>query len=292
MKNIINYYYDLMIGEFRKSDENYSFSIDSVKYLFLPYYGNVDKLYKTYLLLISNNKYCHEIMVNKKNSIISFYDNKPYLLLKKNFYSKDILKLNDIINYNALVYGEYELNWKELWKDKIDYYEYQMSQLGYKYKYLKESLSYYIGLSECAIAILNYAKLDKLKYSISHNRIQYKETIDNLFDPTNIIIDNRVRDIAEYLKINYINENIKINDVFSYLDNLNFDYNESLLFLSRLMYPSYYFDIYDKIIQEKLSEEKINYIIKKNTQYEVFLKKVYSYVRNRYRIPEIEWLES
>jgi len=292
MKNIINYYYDLMIGEFRKSDENYSFSIDSVKYLFLPYYGNVDKLYKTYLLLISNNKYCHEIMVNKKNSIITFYDNKPYLLLKKNFYSKDILKLNDIINYNALVYGEYELNWKELWKDKIDYYEYQMSQLGYKYKYLKESLSYYIGLSECAIAILNYAKLDKLKYSISHNRIQYKETIDNLFDPTNIIIDNRVRDIAEYLKINYINENIKINDVFSYLDNLNFDYNESLLFLSRLMYPSYYFDIYDKIIQEKLSEEKINYIIKKNTQYEVFLKKVYSYVRNRYRIPEIEWLES
>lgn len=292
MKNIINYYYNIIVGEFKKTEENFTFSIDNVRYVFSPYYGDIDKLYKIYLLLIKNNKYCHEIVINKKNSIITLYENKPYLLLKKNLNSKEMLKFNDIIDYDSIVYGEYELNWKQLWKEKIDYYEYQISQFGLKYKELKESLNYYIGLSECAINLFNYIKTDKLKYSISHNRINYKETLDNFLNPTNIIIDNRVRDISEYFKINYINENINMDNIYNILNIMNFDYNEILLFLSRLIYPSYYFDMYDKIIQEKISEERINLIIKKNTQYEVFLKKVYHYIKTRYRIPEIEWLEN
>lgn len=291
MKNIISYYYGLMISEFRKKDESFYFSIDNIKYEFVVYYGNIDKLYKIYSLLIGSNKYCHEIIINTKNSIITFYDNKPYLLLKKNFYSNNIIKIIDIINYDILIYGSYELNWKELWKDKIDYYEYQITQYGLKYKKIKESLSYYIGLSECAINLLNYVKKDKLKYFISHNRIKYNETMDEFLNPTNIIIDSRVRDISEYFKSNYINDNIEIDEVIDFLDRSNFDYTESLLFLSRLIYPSYYFDVYDKIIQEKISEEKIDFITKKNTHYEVFLKKIYIYLKNKYKIPEVEWLE-
>ena len=60
--------------------------------------------------------------------------------------------------------------------------------------------------------------------------------------------------------------------------------------MARLLYPSYYFDMYDEIIQDKLSEDKIDVYIKKNLNYETFLKQVYGYLKNRHNIPEIEWL--
>ena len=49
--------------------------------------------------------------------------------------------------------------------------------------------------------------------------------------------------------------------------------------------------MYDKIIQEKISEEKIEYYTKKNESYESFLKTIYNYFKINYKIPEIEWLE-
>ena len=65
-----------------------------------------------------------------------------------------------------------------------------------------------------------------------------------------------------------------------------------LLFFARLLYPSYYFDVYDDIIQEKVNEESIKKYIEKNISYEIFLKDIYKYVKLKYRMPEIEWLEN
>lgn len=292
MKNLINYYYNLSVTEFRKIDDSFNFSVENTKYSFVLYEGDVNFLYKIYMILKNNNIYCHELIVNNRNSLVTFYDGKNYILLKKMPCLTKFVTLDDILNYNVLIYKMHEFNWKELWKDKIDYYEYQISQIGLKYKLLKDSLSYYIGLSETAINMLNYINKEKINnYSyICHKRINYREELDTFLDPTNIIIDNRVRDISEYFKINYINENIKIDEIFNYLNDMNFTYDESILFLSRLIYPSYYFDLYDKIIQEKIREEKVMFYIKKNSYYEDFLKKIYNYLRLRYKIPEIEWL--
>lgn len=292
MKNLINYYYNLLITEFRKIEDYFIFEIDGVKYEFLPFDGDVNKLYKTYILLNNNRKYCHQIIANKDNSIITFYQNKPYILFKKNICLKDKVNMEEILNYDIPIYEKYEFSWKELWKNKIDYYEYQISQLGFKYPIIRESFSYYIGLSESAINILNYLDNNNINCYICHKRIKYKEEMDEFLNPINIIIDNRTRDIAEYFKINYINEAITIEEVLNYLEVFNLDYNESILLLSRLLYPSYYFDIYDKIIQEKISEEKIKFYIEKNVYYETFLKRVYKYLKSKYNIPEIEWLAS
>ena len=76
------------------------------------------------------------------------------------------------------------------------------------------------------------------------------------------------------------------------IEKLQFDDNEIILFLARLLYPSYYFDMYDKIIQEKIREEKINYYVKKNISYEIFLKQIYNYLKQIYKLPQIEWLEN
>ena len=134
--------------------------------------------------------------------------------------------------------------------------------------------------------------INDIKYYVSHRRIGPNEKLDEFFNPLNIVVDNRTRDIAEYIKVNYFNGKIDENEVLNYLDNLNFTYTENLLFFSRLLYPSYYFDIYDQVIQEKISDEKIQFYIKKNTSYEAFLKKIYIYIKNKYKIPEIEWLEN
>ncbi len=291
MKNLINYYYNLLITEFRKIDDYFIFDIDNNRYEFLFFDRDVNKLYRIYNLLISRNKYCHEIIINKDNSIITFYDNKPYILIKKNIYLNSLVTLDEILNYDIKVYDNHKFNWSELWKSKIDYYEYQMNQLGFKYKLLKQSFSYYIGLSETAITLLNYINDDKIDNYICHNRINYKEEMDNFLNPTNIVIDNITRDIAAYFKVNYINELITIDEVINDLNKINLSYNESILLLSRLLYPSYYFDMYDKIIQDKISEEKINYYIEKNVYYETFLKQIYKYLKFRYKIPEIEWME-
>lgn len=291
MKNLINYYYNLLVSDFKKINQRYVFAVEGKNYEFLPFYGDINKFYKLYLTLVNNNKYCHEIVFNKDKNLLTFYDNKPYLLIKKNICIDSRVDINEIINYNIPIYEENGIDWKKLWIEKIDYYEYQMSQLSTKYKVLKKSFDYYIGLSETAISLLNYVNRKDIKFYVCHKRINQNEKLDDFFNPLNIVVDNRTRDVAEYIKINYFNRKITVNDVFSYLDNLHFTYTENLLFLSRLLYPSYYFDIYDQIIQEKLSEEKIDFYIKKNTYYEVFIKKIYIYMKNKYKIPEIEWLE-
>ncbi|MBE5820751.1 MAG: hypothetical protein E7310_08120 [Clostridiales bacterium] len=291
MKNLINYYYNLLITEFKKINESFIFEINGKKYEFIPFYGDVNKFYKNYLVLLNNNKYCHEVIFNKDKSILTFYDNKPYILLKKNISIDKCVDLNEIINYDISIYGQKAPNWKKLWKDKIDYYEYQMSQLAIKYKVLKNSFDYYIGLSETAINLLNYINADYVNFYISHNRINKNEKLDDFFNPINIVVDSRVRDIAEYIKINYFHNLIDTEEILSFLDGLEFDYTESILFLSRLLYPSYYFDVYDQIIQEKLNEDKIKFYIKKASSYEDFLKKIYNYIKNKYKIPQIEWLE-
>ena len=292
MKNLINYYYGILVRDFKKINEKFVFVENNKIYEFFPFYGNANKFYKNYLTLINNNKYCHEVIFNKDKNILTFYDNKPYLLLRKNINIEKKVDIDEIINYDVQVYGNYSLDWKKLWMEKIDYYEYQMSQLGVKYKKLKCSFDYYVGLSENAINLLNYINEKDIKYYICHRRISVNEKLDNFFNPLGIVIDSRVRDIAEYIKMMYFNNDIDIERVKYYIYVLNFDNAESLLFLARMIYPSYYFDMYDQIIQEKINEEKIEIYTKKNVSYETFLRKIYVYIKSKSKIPQIEWLEN
>lgn len=292
MKNLINYYYGLNVDNYKKSNESFIFNINNEKYEFSIFDGDLDNLYKNYSIVLNNNKYCHKIIFNKNQQILTYYNNKPYILLKKDINITKDIDLNEILNYNLPVYNVNDFNWKNFWKAKIDYYEYQISQLAVKYEQIKESFSYYIGLSETAISLLNFINTSEINYCISHKRINIKDKIDSLFNPINLVIDSRVRDVSEYIKMSYFNDQIEKLDIYTVIKKLNLNKTESILFFSRLLYPSYYFDMYDKIIQGKISEEKINNIIKKNNSYEMFLKKVYKYLNKEYKIPNIEWLNN
>lgn len=292
MKNLINYYYNLLIGEFKRVEDCFLFEINNIKYEFIFFDFNIKSIEEIYFSLKNRGIYYHEIVLNRNDSMLTFYDNKPYILLKKHIYIEEQIKFKDIVKYDIPIYNQGIVNWKELWKNKIDYYEYQISQFGFKYKYLSETINYYIGLSESAISLLNFLDGEKVNFYICHRRINCNAIIDDMLNPLNIVFDNRTRDIGEFIKNKYINGIIGLNDIYDYLNSLDLNYNESLLLLARLMYPTYYFDLYDQIIQKKINEEKIEIYTKKNAHYESLLKKIYKYLKFKYKVPEIEWLEN
>ena len=76
------------------------------------------------------------------------------------------------------------------------------------------------------------------------------------------------------------------------MDYASFDKNEYIMLFSRLLFPTYYFDVYDDIINNNLKEEKIISIINKNELYEQFLVIVYNYIvkEKNIFIEPIEWL--
>lgn len=290
MKNLISYYYSITINELKKIDSKYEFIVDNIKYIFIPYVGNIEDLKKIYLFLKSNNIYCHEIILNKDNSWITYYTDIPYILIKINISSNNIVTFNEMLSYDMPLYRISKLNWKKMWEEKIDYYEYQMSELGFKFKYIRKYFNYYVGLCETAISLLNTLSTDEITTNIQHKKIKFNDKVEEFYNPINIIEDIYVRDIAEYIKSYYFEDcinNLEILDIIKKI-NLNTDY--AIMLLSRMLYPNYFFDMYDRIIKEEISEEKIENYIKKSDQYETLLKSIYKYLVLKYNIPNIEWL--
>lgn len=130
MKNLINYYYNLIPAEIHQKDDVFDLLINNNKYIFMPYYGSINNLNIIYNYLIYLNIYCHEIIYNKENSIITFNKNEPYILLRVYYHNYNIISMQDITSYNVFVKNNQKCNWKNLWCEKIDYYEYQIKEFG------------------------------------------------------------------------------------------------------------------------------------------------------------------
>ena len=85
---------------------------------------------------------------------------------------------------------------------------------------------------------------------------------------------------------------IGINEVKNIIIYNNYNYDEYVLFIARLLFPSYYFDIYDEIINNDLDENNIIKIVNKTKDYEIFLSQIISYIiSNNVMIEQIDWLK-
>ena len=288
MKNIINYYYNIIVREYKKVSNKYEFLIDEYKYEFIPCFFDINEILKISSIAYINNRYIYEIIKNKNNEFITIFDNTPHILIKKEILRDLDYNLVDIYNYDIILNIKKNINWKELWINKIDYYNEQMNEVGINYPLLNKSFTYYVGLSELAINILNYVNYDNIVNTFAHKRIEKKE---DLYDPLNIIIDTKVRDIAEYIKKEFFYGEIKLEEIKQFIISNIISKDEIMLLIARLIYPSYYFDIYEQIFIEKEEKKDLEKIIKKNTQYEVFLKTFYNEIKNLYKLPRIEFLE-
>lgn len=296
MKNAINYYYNLYPDNIHQTEKGYYFFINKTRYFLTKYLGDpkeIQKIYNMHLHLLNQNFYVHPIVLNAQNQIITTINNEPYILMITIYYENKI-NLNDIIYFLNTMASSSEKtvpNWGELWSQKNDYLEYQISMLGQNHPILRESFSYYIGMGETAIQLVNSLEKVNIPLVYAHKRLKITDQQYDLYNPLNITVDFAVRDIAEYLKSRFFSgENIE-QELTYYLNNAKLSMQEYLLFLARLIYPTYYFDLYEEIITGRKSDEEIKKIITKVDDFENIIKRIYHYYKTFLPISKIDWLE-
>ncbi len=294
MKNVLNYYYNLNPNNIHYN-KNYYFTIDGTSYCLtlVENTTNINEIYELSMLLISNNIYCHKIILNNQRNILTSVDNKQYLLFEIAPNLNRKINLSDIMNYNELTSGLnlnrfYKNNWYNLWINKIDYFEKQIPELVNRYPNIKKSFNFFSGMVELGISLLGTNNL-KSALSISHSRIYKNYTLYDLYNPLNFIVDIKVRDIAEYIKSNLEDQPYELIDYYISEEKLTND--DCFNFFIRMLYPSFYFDKYEKIIDSNLDDSELEDVDSIGYKYEELIKKTYRYLKTVCNIKEIEWLK-
>lgn len=274
MENKILYYYNIYVSNLEKDNNNYSFIYNNNNYrleLFNRPLDDLNGLYDLNKEMISNNYMVHRIIPALDNLFI-LIDNKPYVLLQLINISNRRINIDDILSYNYVINNKYsklnKSNWSNLWENKIDYIEYQFSQMNKKYPLISESINYYLGIWENAISYFNNKPFINSRLFVCHHRISVNDTLNDFYNPLKFIIDYKERDIGGYLKSSIVNK--KSIEFSHYLNYFN-----PYLIVSRLLFPNYYFDLYEAIISGKTSEKEIEKIISLIPDYEMFLKRVF-----------------
>ena len=282
--NFINNYY-----EFNHNNNYYRLYILNEEYNIYNY-NNIYTINKELI----NNTLMSEIILNKDKNIITTYHNINYILLKINCNINKNITLEEIDYLSKVkIVNNNKSNWGLLWSKKIDYLEELISENGKKYPQVVNSFNYFIGLSENAISYYNNIDIDNnMMYYISHKVLRPTDKVDSLYNPLNIIYDYRVRDVAEYIKNSFWTDNHNIyNELNNYLYKNNLSLNDVKLLISRVLFPSFYFDMYEEIFNYNKEEKILNNIINRIDEYEEYLDSIIIYFKKFYPIDEIEWLK-
>ena len=296
MKDLLNYYYFLLPDKIHMLNNNYYFYVNNLYFCFykcVNNFNNINNIYELNNYMLINNYKVNKIILNKERGILTKKDNNYYILVLLNIYSKEKIKINNILEFNNKNINLNILNrtnWYYLWINKIDNIEYERKHLINKYKVIYNSLPYYIGLTENAICYLKYNNIENNNIGVCHNRVNCNDNLIDFYNPINLIIDYKVRDLAEYYKSIFFNKNIDIKNIINSFKTIKMNYNDYIYFYIRMLYPSYYFDIYDAIINGFLKEEKILDIIKEQENYEYLLYEIYLVIKSHYNIVGIEWI--
>ena len=138
MKNAIKYYYNLYPTTITKKDNMYKFMYENAFYTLLDITDNNYNLNEIYNMSIELNNlgiYTHQIIVNNQNSLTININDKIYVLMKSYSDMEETIKIEDIINFSEITSNinvtlkEKKDDWYQLWINKMDYFEYQMSQI-------------------------------------------------------------------------------------------------------------------------------------------------------------------
>lgn len=296
MKNAINYYYNLESISIHQTKDSYQIQTEDANYLLVTTERSLEELKDLYYItvyLANHNLFVHEMIYNKNQSFITFLNGKSYVLLKIHVSDNSPVTLNHILMFSNIPivdnYKTLDRDWYQLWTEKVDYLEYQMSEVGIKYPNVRASFSYYIGLAENAISLLQYASSKELV--VAHRRVKKSDRVVDLYNPLNFVLDKRIRDVAEYFKNQFFLDENPFTEIKNYFSFNNLSNDEAILFFSRMIYPSYYFDYYEKIMEGSIADKEILKITIYVESYEDFLRSIYLFLREYYQIPEITWLE-
>jgi hypothetical protein len=294
MNNVINYFYEINIMDIYKCNDEYMFEYNGNSYKFIRYDRNIVDLKGIIEVceeLKKRNVITNELVLNRFNNYVTNFNGELYILVRQkvreyNININDIIyiqnnTLNISINKNLI-----RTNCIKLWENKIDFYEKKSTELSNKYELVYRSIDYYIGLGENAIAYLRNSGVIINNVVLSHRRLK------DFYNPLNYIVDSRARDIADYIKMQFFYNNISEELVISILKSINFNREEYILLIARMLYPTFYFDLIDKMMILDCDEEIIRKVISKNDQYIKLIKDLLVFINYNLRmnIPVIEWI--
>lgn len=292
MKNAIIYYYNLKTNEVHQNAYYYWFKVsEKMYYLYKMENNNIDELLEIVNILLKNNIKIHIPVYNQQKSLLTNINGINYILFEITVNSKEPIILNDIYEINKIIIDSKEhkkTSWYDLWTEKIDYLELQISEFGKEYPLLRKSFPYFCGLAETAIQLLDI--IDVKEYRISHRYISKDEHLEEFLNPLNMTIDLKTRDLSEYLKSNY-NHLTGIDDITYIIKKFNLSNEEIKLLFARTLFPNYYFNMFEEIIAGEKEEKYINKYIENANTLEYLLKVFYSYIKKIVEIPTIDYLE-
>lgn len=298
MKNAMIYFYNLNPEDLIKvNNTTYSFYIGYEKY-YLSRINRPEEDIKEIISIVEQfpNSF-HQIIKNRINEPITEIDEIPYILLKIRCAENNEIDINDILNnipYENKKSVLLRTNWSTLWSNKIDYLEYQVSELASHKEIIRKSFSYYCGLAENAVQYFNMLGDVNLPTFIAHKRIRSNTRTLDFYNPLNIIIDYRMRDISSFLKAAFFetgtDASLKLVDIIINKGNLSsLEYN---ILFARLLYPSYYFDELNNVLEKNKDEDSLLKYIDKINEYEIFLNKVFKKFTEHSSMITIDWLIS
>ena len=302
MKNIINYYYQMNIENIHLSQGIYYFTYMDNNYMFIPF--NKDFILLNYLYILNQvvlktNVYYHEIILNKDRLPYLFIDGKCYCLLKESNLINDKMSFYDITFEKVRIDNNLKrlirFPWTNLWAKKLDYLENILNHLELSYKSVLPICLYFMGLGENAIQYINEVleteELTKQdEFVISHDRININQSVKELYSPLNLIIDHPSRDISEYLKNLFVYNDYDYNEIEEYILSLNFSNVGLKLLYGRMLYPSFFFDLWDEVIAGKKNYKDLIVYESRLEEYRIFLKEIYYIIRKRTYLDEVRWI--
>ena len=302
MKNIINYYYQMNIENIHLSNGIYYFTYKNNNYMFIPFnndYILLNYLYILNQLVLQKSIYYHEIMLNKDRLPYLFVDGKCYCLLRESNLINYTISFYDLslekIEFNSKLTRLIRFPWSDLWSNKLDYLENILTHLELSYKNVLPICLYFMGLAENAIEYVNeILENERLKKEdelvISHTRIDINESIKELYSPLNLIVDHPSRDISEYLKSLFAHNDYDYNEIEEYIMSLNFSDVGLKLLYGRMLYPSFFFDLWDEVIADKKIYNDLLIYENRLEEYRIFLKEIYYIIKKRTYLEEVRWI--
>ena len=235
--------------------------------------NDIEETYYQYNL-VKNIPSFHKFILNRDNSIITEYNSNYYVLLL----------VNNSRFTNPIIINSYgEVNWRKIWQEKSDYIESYYEHIRIQNPLVNESFDYYLGLLEFAIFYLGEDNYYGEIY------IQQKKYDNDINNPLNVVVDFKERNFAEYLKYLFISNEYKNIDMHNLIrknkDNYNFD-----LVIARVIYPNYYFDLLDDIIDNDVDENILIDVIKRSDSFENYINYLMNEISLIYPIKKIPFM--
>ena len=156
-----------------------------------------------------------------------------------------------------------------------------------KNKVIDNSIDYYFGLLESSICYLNEFNYENVNLYVQHAKMSYFD----YFNPFNIRIDVKERDFSNFLKYIFFDDKYNESYIRSIIEkNINnYDFN---LVVARLIYPDYYFDLFDDYLinSDDKTLDLIKKIVNRVDEYEKYIYMICNYVKLNIQIKNVDYL--